>query len=286
MSENTNHSAAGAMPPERYVTALEMTNAITEKAIRQAIAKLDLFAEARVLDVPCGIGNHSVWLAEAQEGVKVLGLDIAEAQLTYARKLASPKAPAGNVIFEQGDITRLTQDDNTFDFVWCCDGLWLGSPETGCIVDEPYGILDEFKRVLKPGGKIALLFWTMHRLLPGYPLLETALNATLAANRPMTWDSDPERHTMRALAWLEQADCRNGKAQSFVADVQGPFSEKEEAGMLAAMRMLWGRAQGEVTPDVWQQYERLTDPDSDTFILRQRGYAGYVIYTMYTGYVP
>jgi ubiquinone/menaquinone biosynthesis C-methylase UbiE len=284
MSENTTDNAIDALSsPEMYVTALELNNTITEKAIREAIASLGLFAGVKILDVPCGIGNHSVWMAEAQTGINVLGLDIADAHLVYARNLASHKALNGAVMFEKGDITRLAQGDNSFDFVWCCDGLWLGPPETGCIVTEPYGVLSEFKRVLKPGGKIALLFGTMPRLLPGYPLLEAALNATQAANRPITWDSEPESHTMRALAWLEQAGFRNVKVRSFVADIQGPFSESEETALLGAMNMYWGNAKDEVTPNLWQQYERLTDPDSDTFILRQRGYAGYMVYTMFTG---
>ncbi len=38
----------------------------------------------------------------------------------------------------------------------------------------------------------------MHRLLTGYPLLETALNAPLGANR--TWEGDPETHALRILS--------------------------------------------------------------------------------------
>lgn len=283
MSENTNQEQPDfAAMEEIYMALLEKINAITESGMRAAIAGLGLFPGARVLDAPCGIGNHAVWMAEAQADDRVLGLDIDSKQIAYARNLVAGTPLADRISFVHGDVTQLDLPDNSFDFVWCCDGLWLGPPERGCFVEEPYGVLSEFRRVLKPGGKIAILFWSMHRLLPGYPLLEAALNAPLGTNIPWTWESEPETHALRALAWLEQIGCSHLKSQSFCSDFQGPFSQKQEMNLLAAMNMIWGRVQDEVTPEVWQQYETLINPDSDIFILRQRGYAGYVVYTMYT----
>lgn len=272
--------------PQEYATVMEMTNAITEKAAREAIRALGLFAGAKVLDVPCGIGNHSMWMVEENATISVLGVDISEAHLARARELAARKGVKGNLVFEKGDIQSLAYEDDAFDFVWCCDGLWIGGPESGSVAQEPYAILGELMRVVRPGGKIALLFWTGQRLLPGYPLLESALGATWAANAPMSREVSPEFHAMRAPLWLKKAGCRNVQANSFVADVRGPFSEKDVTAMLSTMTMFWECAEAEVSPELWAQYTAITDPDSDAFILRQEGYAGFIVYTMFTGTVP
>ncbi len=272
--------------PQEYAALLEISNSITEKAMREAVRSLGLFAGALVLDVPCGIGSHSIWMGEENARINVLGVDISEAHLAYARELAARKGVKGNVIFEKGDIWHLAYEDNSFDFVWCCDGLWIGSPETGSIAQEPYTILGELMRVVRPGGKIALLFWTCRRLLPGYPLLESALDATWAANAPVTRGMSPEFHIMRAPLWLKKAGCRNIQVNSFVANVRGPFSEKDAAATLLMMNMSWEHAEAEVSPELWAQYKAITNPDSDAFILRQEEYAGFIVYTMFTGEVP
>jgi demethylmenaquinone methyltransferase/2-methoxy-6-polyprenyl-1,4-benzoquinol methylase len=287
MSENTNQELPDfAAMEDVYVGLLEKSNALTESGIRAAIDSLGLLPGARVLDAPCGIGNHAVWMAEAQVETQVVGLDIGTKHIAHARSLVADTPLAERVTFVQGDITQPDLPDDEFDLVWSCDGLWLGPPETGCFVQEPYGVLSEFQRVLKPGGKIALVFWSGQRLLPGYPILEAAISAPLGSNIPWAWETAPEDHSLRALAWLEEIGCSNLTSQSFCSDFHGPFTETEETTLIAAMNMLWARGKDEVAPEVWQQYERLIDPANEDFILRQRGYAGFVVYTVYSGTMP
>lgn len=60
--ENDNQS------DENGVSYLEMAawvHRITEPAIRSAIRALELPPASRGLDAGCGIGTHTVWLAEA-----------------------------------------------------------------------------------------------------------------------------------------------------------------------------------------------------------------------------
>ena len=156
-------------PPEEYICMLDISNRLTEKAMRDAIRELGLFDGCRVLDLPCGIGNHSLWMADECPAADITGMDIAEEHLAYAVKLAAEQKIYGRVSFEKGDMKKPAIADDGFDFLWCCDGLWPGSPEQGCINEEPYTVLKEFKRIVKPGGTIALVFWTAQKLLPGYP---------------------------------------------------------------------------------------------------------------------
>ena len=271
-------------PPDRYVAMLKRSNTFTERLVRKAIRHLGLFDGCRILDVPCGIGSHSVWMAGENPKVTVIGGDIAEEHLGYAKELAARKEVNDRVAFQPEDIRNLSFEDNTFDFLWCCNGIWPGSPELGCIAREPYNILDELKRVLKPGGTLAILFWTSHRLLSGYPLLESALNATFGANHILPGcDVRPELHIMRTPGWLERAGLKQVRATTFVMDVQGPFSEEETGSMVQILNSFWAKAEKEISSDLRRQYQTITDPDSDDFIFRQEGYTGFVTYTMFTG---
>lgn len=103
----------------------------------------------RVLDVACGPGNFSREFAHAagQEGL-VVGLDASRTML--ARGAADgERAGAANLALVRGDATALPFRDASFDGVCCFAALHLFA--------EPMGALDEMRRVLAPGGRIALM---------------------------------------------------------------------------------------------------------------------------------
>ncbi len=112
--------------------------------MRAAIASLGVFTSARMLEAPCGIGNHAVWIAEDEQDVYVMGLNIGEKQIAHVRSLVADKPLADRVTFVQDDVTQPKLPDDSFDVVWCCGGVWLGPPETGCFAEELYGVLSEF----------------------------------------------------------------------------------------------------------------------------------------------
>ncbi len=68
----------------------------------------------------------------------------------------------------RGDAARLPFRDASFDGVCCFAALHLFA--------DPFGGLDEMKRVLRPGGRIALMtsVWRKVTLPPLKPLVERA----------------------------------------------------------------------------------------------------------------
>jgi ubiquinone/menaquinone biosynthesis C-methylase UbiE len=92
----------------------------------------------RVLDVACGTGRHSQWLAE-EEGAYVTGLDRSEAMLAIAR------GKSERVRWMQGDLDRIPFDDASFDVVVC--GLVFEH------VKDIEPAIIEAARVLVPGGR-------------------------------------------------------------------------------------------------------------------------------------
>jgi ubiquinone/menaquinone biosynthesis C-methylase UbiE len=253
---------------------------VTEPAVRSAIRALELPARSRGLDAGCGIGTHTLWLAEAvSPGGHVLGIDISSECLAHAEETASKSALAERVLFQYGDMGDLPFDDDVFDWAWNADTLW---PVAG---KDPLPLVRELVRVVKPGGIVAILFWSSQRLLPGYPLLEARLNATCAANFPYTADTRPELHILRALAWLQEAGLDDPQAHTFVADIPTPSGDAARGALMGSFQMLWGKAEPEVTPEDWAQLQRLCQPESPDFILNLLNYYAFITYSLFWGKV-
>ena len=99
----------------------------------------------RVLDVGCGSGSMSRLIARSFPEVEVVGIDVREQYLNYARARAREEG-IHNLSFERGDVFALPFPDASFDLVWSKYLLqWLR---------EPKAALAEFKRVVKPGGHV------------------------------------------------------------------------------------------------------------------------------------
>jgi demethylmenaquinone methyltransferase/2-methoxy-6-polyprenyl-1,4-benzoquinol methylase len=101
----------------------------------------------RVLDACCGTGDLAV--AGARAGGRVTGLDFSEAMLKRARR----KAP--ELEWVRGDVTAMPFDDGSFDAATVGFGIRN--------VPDLHAGLSELRRVLRPGGRLAVLEITRPR---------------------------------------------------------------------------------------------------------------------------
>lgn len=115
--------------------------------IRQKLMLLDLHPGDTVLDVACGPGNTTRRLLQVvgADGLLV-GVDSAATMLAQAVTETAAGDPVGYV---RADATDLPFVDASFDAVSCYGALYL--------MDDPAASLAEMMRVLKPGGRIAVL---------------------------------------------------------------------------------------------------------------------------------
>ncbi len=100
----------------------------------------------RLLDFGCGPGSISVGLARAISPGEFHGVDIEESQLEIARKAAEIFG-LENMQFHLADAVDLPFENEYFD-VAHCHNLLMHVPDTAAV-------LEEVKRVLRPGGLIA-----------------------------------------------------------------------------------------------------------------------------------
>ena len=119
-----------------------------------------------VLDVACGPGNFSREFARAvgDDGL-VVGIDASRTMLS--RGAVDLRASGlENLTLIRGDATRLPFRDASFDGVCCFAALHL--------LADPFAGLDEMRRVLAPGGRIALMTSVRRKLTlpPLKPILE------------------------------------------------------------------------------------------------------------------
>lgn len=264
-----------------YLGMAAWVHRVTEPAIRAAIRALQLPPGSRGLDAGCGIGNHTLWLAEAVSPAgHVTGVDISPDCLARAEEVASKTELAEQVLFQYGDLNHLPFDAGAFDWAWNADTLW---PVAG---KDPRPLVNELARVVKPGGIVAIVFWSSQRLLPGYPLLEARLNATYAANFPYADGMKPELHILRTLGWLQGAGLEERQVRTFVADVHAPLDEVARNGLTGSFHMFWGKAESEVTPEDWAEFQRLCQPESPDFILNVPDYYAFITYSLFCGKVP
>lgn len=73
-----------------YVTGKETKQEAQENLTRLLVEKARIKKEAKILDVGCGIGGSSIWMAENIKATTV-GITISPVQLEIARKLAQDR---------------------------------------------------------------------------------------------------------------------------------------------------------------------------------------------------
>ncbi len=262
-----------------YAENLGLANRVTEPAVRQAMEELSIPIGSRGVDVGCGIGQHTLGLAElVSPHGKVTGLDISPDNLAVARGLIARSPISRRVQLIQGDLLHLPFHDGAFDWAWCADTLW---PVAVC--DDPVAGIGELARVVRPGGIVAILYWSSQNLLPGYPALEARLNSAFATTAPYLSGVSPQQHFLRALGWLREAGLEQPAARSYVAEVQAPLSPEMREAVAYLLSMMWGDLEPHVSRDDWDSYQQLCRPDSPRFIPDSVDYYGFLTYTLFYG---
>ncbi|MCP4754273.1 MAG: class I SAM-dependent methyltransferase [Proteobacteria bacterium] len=262
---------------DTYAKKLYESHPLREPVVRTAIESMRLPRGSRGLDAGCGIGLPATMLARAVGPTgHVTGLDLSPDLLDQAEKIVADLELSERISFRQGNANRIPFDADAFDWAWSMDCV-------GYHPADPLPMLKELARVVKPGGRIALLAYSSQLLLPGHPLLEARLNATAAGIAPFAADGGPERHFHNALSWLREMGLEQVGAKTFVGDAHAPLDEDVRRALLSLIEMRWEEARSEVSPEDWKDFQRLSRPDSPDLILNRPDYYAFFTYSMFHG---
>ena len=116
----------------------------------------ELAGARRILDVGCGPGQLTIFLAEALPAAEVQGIDLAPTMIELARVHGTASAASARLRFEVADVARLPFPNGAFDAV-----LSSGSIKHW---PDPVAGLREIHRVLAPTGRAFIA--EMNRLAP------------------------------------------------------------------------------------------------------------------------
>ncbi len=100
----------------------------------------------KVLEIGTGEGEHAYWCLK-YSGIFYTGVDISRRSLDVAdKRLCGFK---NRYLLKKENANRLSFDNDHFDSVFCAATLHH--------MEEPFSMISEMVRVLKPNGKIALM---------------------------------------------------------------------------------------------------------------------------------
>lgn len=136
----------GEIRAETYGEDIGQTSWLTAQEQDSFIGQLGLTSESHVLDVGSGPGGPSIRLARVT-GCSVAGVDIHEAGIENARRLAEEAGLSHRVQFTHHDASKpLPFEDGTFDAVICIDAINH--------LPDRERTLTEWARVLRRGGRV------------------------------------------------------------------------------------------------------------------------------------
>lgn len=125
---------------------------------KKAIESIADIRPTRILDIATGTGDLALAAAKRFPEAHVVGLDIASQMLEVGRVKIRERDLEARITMELGDSEQIGHSSDCFDAVLCAYG-------TRNFQDLVKG-LEEMYRVLRPGGKVAILEFSHPRKFP------------------------------------------------------------------------------------------------------------------------
>jgi ubiquinone/menaquinone biosynthesis C-methylase UbiE len=130
----------------------------------------------RVLELACGPGGVGIAAAGLVGPAGEVVLSDVAAEMTAIAAARAAAAGLGNVRTLTLDLDDLGQPDQAYDVVLCREGLMFAL--------DPAHAVAEIRRILRPGGRVALAVWGPRARNPWLSLVFDAVSAQLGTTLP------------------------------------------------------------------------------------------------------
>lgn len=225
MGEHEAYQLEGSAPElyERYLVP-----AITALWAADLVERAAPLPGERLLDVACGTGIVARLAAQRMGTGRVVGLDINSGMLAVGRSL--PRVAGAPIAWQEGSVLGMPFPNGAFDVILCQLGLQF-------FPDRP-AALREMRRVLAPGGRLALSVFSAIEHTPAANALANALERHLGPGASTTKRTehalaDPEE--LRAL--VAGAGFRDVVIRTTTQQIQFPSPREYVRLQLAATPM-------------------------------------------------
>lgn len=126
-------------------------------AVDHLLSAIDLEGRGQIIDIGCGTGVVSLALARRATNARIVGIDLSDGMLAFARAKAERLGLADRLTFRKDDAEALSLDDASVDSAVSLYA-WRHLPDPGQAAAEVF-------RVLRPGGRFALAVGSSPTLL-------------------------------------------------------------------------------------------------------------------------
>jgi SAM-dependent methyltransferase len=130
----------------------------------------------RVLELACGAGGVGLAAAERVGPAGEVVLSDATAEMTAIAARRADALGLRNVSSRVLDFEAIAEPDDSYDVVLCREGLMFAL--------DPVGAAREIRRVLRPGGRVAVGVWGPRERNPWLALVFDAVSAQIGAPVP------------------------------------------------------------------------------------------------------
>lgn len=202
--------------------------------------KLSMQKGQKVLDVPCGTGRHSHYLAK--KGLKVTGIDISQACLKQARKKFQYK----NLVFKKGCMSNLSHFSGQFDYVLNLFTSFGYFPTEKENEDVLRGMVD----CLKENGKIVIQLANRHWFLKFYRSVDWHKDGNLFYSASRKYDFK-QNYTEENLIVLNE---KTGKAKRYYHHVRC-YSKDEMVNLFKKAGLRKVKVYGDDQGNAFKKYE-------------------------------
>lgn len=187
---------------------------------QRLIEKLAFEPDMQVLDLGCGVGSATRYLAR-RTGCRVVGVDL-DAEMIHRARQATRGSRYAHVRYEQRDVLRTGLPDASFDRVVI--------QSVACFNDKP-ALFREVVRLLKPGGWVGMNEVTW--LQPPTPQIEQVMCATIC---------ETFRGAELAGDWvrlMQAAGLVEASAEEHPFNASTAYQILREEGVTNTLRIMW-----------------------------------------------